>query len=310
MTTDGQQFIEAYDGFKPTTIILDMIMPGMDGNEIVLWLAQQKCTARLIIITGYTADYACQPAGGLQRTRAGDNIVTSRSKSASFEPCWARKILLSLARQENQGRGPTAWRDSMGEYERFALLVFLISVRCRLSAPLPGARREPLTEEAGEAVPELQPRALSGGGERRGEGEGLGRAGGRRFEGGGGGGGGAGSRPDAAVADFLDSSEYRKLYSDWYAAAPSFWTAGRTDGLPGRPWLFCCWACSSGSLFRCAPRTAGLPRAPQENCQGNARLPRPRSRDLRMRVHRTRARPRCPARLGFGSPALKTVCRG
>ena len=30
----------------------------MDGNEIVLWLAQQKCTARLIIITGYTPDYA------------------------------------------------------------------------------------------------------------------------------------------------------------------------------------------------------------------------------------------------------------
>jgi DNA-binding response OmpR family regulator len=41
--------------FKPTLIILDMIMP---GNEIVLWLAQQKCTARLIIITGYTPDYA------------------------------------------------------------------------------------------------------------------------------------------------------------------------------------------------------------------------------------------------------------
>ncbi len=44
--------------FRPTTIILDMIMPGMDGNELVLWLAKQKCTARLIIITGYTPDYA------------------------------------------------------------------------------------------------------------------------------------------------------------------------------------------------------------------------------------------------------------
>jgi CheY-like chemotaxis protein len=58
VTTDGQQFIDAYEGFQPTTIILDMIMPGMDGNEIILWLAQQKCTARLIIITGYTPDYA------------------------------------------------------------------------------------------------------------------------------------------------------------------------------------------------------------------------------------------------------------
>ena len=58
VTTDGRAFIEAYDSFKPTTIILDMTMPGLDGNEIVLWLAKQKCTARLIIITGNTTDYA------------------------------------------------------------------------------------------------------------------------------------------------------------------------------------------------------------------------------------------------------------
>ena len=58
VTTDGRAFIEAYKSFQPTVIILDMIMPGMDGNEIVLWLAEQRCTARLIIITGYTPDYA------------------------------------------------------------------------------------------------------------------------------------------------------------------------------------------------------------------------------------------------------------
>jgi CheY-like chemotaxis protein len=58
VTTDGRAFMEAYKSFKPTLIVLDMIMPGMDGNEIVLWLAQQKCTARLIIIPGYTPDYA------------------------------------------------------------------------------------------------------------------------------------------------------------------------------------------------------------------------------------------------------------
>ena len=58
MTTDGRAFIEAYNSFTPTMIILDMIMSGMDGNEIVLWLAQQKCKARLIIVTGYIADYA------------------------------------------------------------------------------------------------------------------------------------------------------------------------------------------------------------------------------------------------------------
>lgn len=57
VTTEGKAFIEAYGTFQPTTIVLDMIMPGMDGNELVLWLAQRKSTARVIIITGYTPDY-------------------------------------------------------------------------------------------------------------------------------------------------------------------------------------------------------------------------------------------------------------
>ena len=35
MTTEGHAFIEAYASFEPTTIVLDMIMPGMDGNELV-----------------------------------------------------------------------------------------------------------------------------------------------------------------------------------------------------------------------------------------------------------------------------------
>ena len=50
--------MEAYENFKPTTIILDMIMPGIDGNELVLWLADKACAAPLIIMTGYTPDYA------------------------------------------------------------------------------------------------------------------------------------------------------------------------------------------------------------------------------------------------------------
>ena len=40
-------------------------------------------------------------------------------------------------------------------------------------------------------------------------------------------------RLDTAVAAFLDSSEYEKLYSKWYAAAPLFWTPGRSGWLAG-----------------------------------------------------------------------------
>jgi CheY-like chemotaxis protein len=58
VTTNGQAFQKAYETLNPTTIVLDMVMPEMDGNEIVLWLMQQGYGADLIIITGYSPDYA------------------------------------------------------------------------------------------------------------------------------------------------------------------------------------------------------------------------------------------------------------
>lgn len=58
ITTSGEMLMEVYDGFRPTTILLDMVMPGVDGNEVIAWLAKRGCSARLVIMTGYHADYA------------------------------------------------------------------------------------------------------------------------------------------------------------------------------------------------------------------------------------------------------------
>jgi CheY-like chemotaxis protein len=58
ITTSGEQLVDVYDAFKPTTILLDMVMPGVDGNEVIAWLAKNGCAARLIIMTGYHPDYA------------------------------------------------------------------------------------------------------------------------------------------------------------------------------------------------------------------------------------------------------------
>ncbi len=58
VTSSAADFMEVYDAFRPTMIFLDMIMPDMDGNELILWLAKRRCPADLIICTGYNPDYA------------------------------------------------------------------------------------------------------------------------------------------------------------------------------------------------------------------------------------------------------------
>ncbi|MGE5781163.1 MAG: response regulator [Hyphomicrobiales bacterium] len=58
VTTTWQAFMQAYLTFRPTTIVLDIVMPGMDGIELVVWLGNLQCPARLIIVTGYAPDYA------------------------------------------------------------------------------------------------------------------------------------------------------------------------------------------------------------------------------------------------------------
>ena len=58
LTVSGPELMQTYDDFKPTAILLDMVMPGMDGNEVIMWLAGRGCTARLILMTGYHPQYA------------------------------------------------------------------------------------------------------------------------------------------------------------------------------------------------------------------------------------------------------------
>ena len=36
VTTDGHAFQDAYRELRPTTIVMDMVMPEMDGNELIL----------------------------------------------------------------------------------------------------------------------------------------------------------------------------------------------------------------------------------------------------------------------------------
>ena len=58
VTHHGSDFQRAYELQRPDVVVIDMVMPDIDGNELILWLAKKQSVADVIIITGYNPDYA------------------------------------------------------------------------------------------------------------------------------------------------------------------------------------------------------------------------------------------------------------
>jgi len=58
IVTRSTEFVTAYEEFKPTIIVLDIVMPELDGIELVQWLASQGSPARIVLVTGYNPQYA------------------------------------------------------------------------------------------------------------------------------------------------------------------------------------------------------------------------------------------------------------
>ncbi len=78
VTTGGKEFMEVYDDVDPTVVVLDMVLPEIEGTELVQWLAARRCDVKVIIITGFHPDYAAL-AGKLGKI-GGLNSVTTLVK--------------------------------------------------------------------------------------------------------------------------------------------------------------------------------------------------------------------------------------
>ncbi|MBT4043426.1 MAG: response regulator [Rhodospirillaceae bacterium] len=61
--SDPNLFKNAYGAFQPDVIVLDMVMPDIEGIELVQWLAQQGCEARILVVTGYNPNYSKMALG-------------------------------------------------------------------------------------------------------------------------------------------------------------------------------------------------------------------------------------------------------
>jgi len=92
VTHHGADFQRAYLRRPPDVTVIDMVMPDIDGNELILWLVKQQCEADIIIITGYSPDYAINAR--LLAEFKGLRPVKSLSKPVSVPQL--RKVLLNV----------------------------------------------------------------------------------------------------------------------------------------------------------------------------------------------------------------------
>ena len=75
LTTRGDDFKLQYEAFNPTVVFLDIVMPEIDGTELVFWLAERHCTAEIIVATGYNPSYAAV-ASALGRANGLGSVTT------------------------------------------------------------------------------------------------------------------------------------------------------------------------------------------------------------------------------------------
>ena len=55
---DGHEFQTMCGANSPDVVVLDIVMPGIDGVELVQWLAERGEEMHLVIVTGFAPDYA------------------------------------------------------------------------------------------------------------------------------------------------------------------------------------------------------------------------------------------------------------
>jgi DNA-binding NtrC family response regulator len=60
IAADAADFKALYPHFKPSIVVLDIVMPDVDGIELIQWLAKTGSRAKVIVISGANPLYRQQ----------------------------------------------------------------------------------------------------------------------------------------------------------------------------------------------------------------------------------------------------------
>ncbi|MBO6560917.1 MAG: response regulator [Nisaea sp.] len=54
----AKAFMRHYETLHPSGIVMDLVMPDMDGIELVQWLAERDCDVPILLMSGFNPSYA------------------------------------------------------------------------------------------------------------------------------------------------------------------------------------------------------------------------------------------------------------
>jgi NarL family two-component system response regulator LiaR len=114
--SDGQEAMSQAAALQPNVILMDLVMPHLDGIEATRRITTQQPDVRVLVLTSFVADDKVFPAikagalGYILKDTGPDDLVRAirqvhRGKPA-LEPEIARKVLFELAQPSKQPPTP------------------------------------------------------------------------------------------------------------------------------------------------------------------------------------------------------------
>jgi two-component system, NarL family, response regulator LiaR len=120
---DGQRAISLADALTPDVILMDLMMPGIDGVEAIRQIIARQPSARIVVVTSFATDDKVFPAirsgalGYLLKDSAPDDLVRAIRQAhrgeAVLHPAIAMKVLEEIGRPGQ----PTKSVDPLSERE-------------------------------------------------------------------------------------------------------------------------------------------------------------------------------------------------
>ena len=116
--SNGRSAVQAAEETKPDVILMDLLMPGMDGIEATRQITQRQPKTRILVLTSFAADNKVFPAikagalGYLLKDSSPDELVRAIRQvhrgEPSLHPTIARKLLQEIARPVERQPAPEA----------------------------------------------------------------------------------------------------------------------------------------------------------------------------------------------------------